>query len=88
MRIHDQGISTFATIQHPAHRRVDSRRTSIGAINMQPETVTLADLGDLRYRVDAGGRGCPNGRHYGKGLPAVCKVLLDSLFKLSYIHAK
>src|SRR5260370_31952567 len=66
VRIDDQSVSPFAARERPAHRGVNRSRTTISSINMQPQAISLADVGDLRPMGPARSRSCTDAPNHVK----------------------
>src|SRR5579884_482734 len=88
VRVDDQAIGTLAACQHRTHLWRNSGRTAIGPINVQPEAIAFADIGELRHRVYAGSGSGANGGHDGERAVALGDILLNGALKLSHIHAE
>jgi hypothetical protein len=53
VRVHDQRIRALGALQDVGVRRQDRRHACIGGVYVQPELLALADIGDVRHRIDA-----------------------------------
>jgi len=60
VRVDDDGVGTLDPLPGPAELRADHRRAGIGRVDVEPDMLALADLRQLRNRVDRGRRGRPN----------------------------
>jgi hypothetical protein len=55
--VHDEGVGAVAALEDVAALGQDRGRSPVGGVDVQPEPLTLADVGDGRNRVHARGRG-------------------------------
>ena len=61
VRIEHQRIGSLDAVQVAASFRRDRRRAAVGAIDMQPHTLALAQVGDRVQRTDCPGIGSAGG---------------------------
>ena len=73
----DERVRPLAAVEDEAALGQDRGRPAVGGVDVEPEPLALADVGDGGNRVDARGRGRADGGHHREGRPARGPVLGD-----------
>ena len=75
--VDDQRVGAVAPRQRLLVARHHRRGPRVGGVDVQPQPLAGADVGDGRHRVDAGDRGGADGRHHRQRRHPVPPVLRD-----------
>ena len=62
--VEDKAVGVLAALQAPAELGAQRRRARVGRIDVEPQTLGGADLGDRRHRIHRCGRGRADGGHH------------------------
>ena len=79
MRVDDQRFCSGSALKNVRVRRQHRGDARICRIDVQPEPLGCADVGDLRHRIDARRRCAADGRHDGDRQAAGGAILGDRL---------
>ena len=77
VRVHDQRVGPVGAGQRFLPALHDGRGPRVGGVDVQPQPLAGADVGDVGHRVDAGDGGRPHRGHHRQGGDAVAPVVGD-----------
>ena len=86
VRIEDERIDQFYSIDHPAHFREKEGCSGVGRIDVEPQVVFPADLCDGAKGIDGGGTGRADGSDHAEGRAAFLEIRCDCALERIHVH--
>ena len=86
MGIDHQRVGAIAAVEYPAHLREYGRNAAVGRVDVQPNLLPLADIGDVRDRIDRRRRSSSNGGNHREWDVTSPQIALHSAAQRLYIQ--